>query len=61
MGKTNTGHRALKKQKAAKKIVDREQMIREANARHDAQFGANPTIVNYYKDYIQGTGLRQNK
>lgn len=39
----------------------REQMILEANARHDAQYGSNPEIVKYYTDYIPGTGLRQSK
>jgi hypothetical protein len=61
MGKGNYGHKALKKQKAAAKKVAHKQMICDANARHDAQFGANPKIVEYYKDYIQGTGLRQSK
>ena len=61
MGKTNQGHKGLKKQKAAKKKVDHALMIKEANARHDAQFGSNPQIVQYYTEYIQGTGLRQSK
>jgi hypothetical protein len=65
MGKTNPGHRDLmKKRKAAKKAAKEAELvqrIREGNARHDAQFGSNPEIVNYYKDYIQGTGLRQSK
>ena len=61
MGKTNYGHRSLKKQKEKLKKEAHEQMIREANARHDAQFGSNPEIIQYYKEYIQGTGLRQNK
>jgi len=61
MGKGNYGHKALKKQKAAAKKVAHEQMIRDANARHDAKFGSNPKIIEYYKDYIQGTGLRQSK
>jgi hypothetical protein len=61
MGKTNPGHRALKKQKLEKKKLDHEKMIKEANARHDAQFGSNPAIIQYYREYIQGTGLRQSK
>jgi len=65
MGKTNPGHRGLMKQrkaeKAAKKQADLEQRIKEGNARHDAQFGSNPTITKFYKDYIPGTGLRQSK
>jgi hypothetical protein len=61
MGKGNHGHKAIKKQKAIEKKLAQEQMIREANARHDAQYGKNPVIVQYYKDYIQGTGLRQSK
>jgi len=61
MGKTNPGHRGLKKQKQAAKKAAKEQMIREANARHDAQYGPNPTVVKYYTRYIQGTGLRQSK
>ena len=61
MGKGNYGHKALKKQKAAAKKVAHEQMIRDANARHDAQFGSNPKIIEYYTDYIPGTGLRQSK
>ncbi len=61
MGKISPGRRGLKKQKAAAKKAAHEQMIREANARHDAQFGSNPEIVEYYKHYIQGTGLRQSR
>ena len=61
MGKTNHGHRSIKKHKEKLKKEAHEQMIREANARHDAQFGSNPEIIQYYKEYIQGTGLRQNK
>lgn len=61
MGKTNPGHRAIKKQKEKLKKEAHEQMIKEANERHDAQFGKNPEIVKYYTKYIQGTGLRQSK
>ena len=61
MGKTNPGHRGLKKYKEKLKKEQHEQMIKEANARHDAQFGSEPTITKYYTDYIQGTGLRQSK
>ena len=60
MGKTNPGRRALKKQKLAKKKLDHEQMIKGANARHDLQFGSNPTIIQYYTEYIQGPGLRHS-
>ena len=49
------------KQKAAEKKIAQEQMIKEANARYDAQHGSNPEIINYYTQYIQGTGLRQSK
>lgn len=58
---TNPGHRSIKKQQAAKKKADHERMIKEANSRHDAQFGSKPNIVQYYTEYIQGTGLRQSK
>ena len=61
MGKTNHGHKGLKKQKAKAQELAKEQMIKEANARHDAEFGSNPEIVKYYTTYIQGTGLRQSK
>ncbi len=61
MGKISHQRRALKKQKAEAKKAAHEQMIRDANARHDAQFGSAPKITEYYKDYIQGTGLRQSK
>ena len=61
MGKTNPGHRGMKKHKEKLKKEAHEQMIKEANARHDAQFGENPEIVKYYTEYIQGTGLRQSK
>lgn len=61
MGRTNPGHRSLKKQKQKEKKAQFEQIVREANARHDAQFGENPQKVNYYTKYIQGTGLRQSK
>jgi hypothetical protein len=61
MGKISPGRRGQKKQKAKQKKLDHELMIKEANARHDAQFGSNPVIVDYYKEYIQGTGLRQSK
>lgn len=61
MGKISPGRRGQKKKLAKQKRLAHEQMIKDANARHDAQFGANPTIVKYYKDYIQGTGLRQSK
>jgi hypothetical protein len=65
MGKTNPGIRDLmKKRKAAKKAAKEAELvqrIKEGNARHDAQFGSNPEIIEYYKDYVQGTGLRQNK
>ena len=50
-----------RKQKAAEKKIAQEQMIKEANARHDVQHGTNPEIINYYTQYIQGTGLRQSK
>jgi hypothetical protein len=61
MGKTNPGHRAMKKQKEKLKKEAHEQMIKDANARHDAQFGNNPEIVKYYTEYIPGTGMRQSK
>lgn len=61
MGKTNQGHKGLKKQRAKAQKLAKEQMIKDANARHDAEFGSNPKIVKYYTDYIQGTGLRQSK
>lgn len=61
MGKISPGRKGLKKQKAEAKKIAHEQMIREANARHDAQFGSLPTITDYYKDYIPGTGMRQSK
>lgn len=61
MGKTNPGHHDLKKHKEKLKKEQHEKMIKEANARHDAQFGSTPTITKYYTDYIQGTGLRQSK
>jgi hypothetical protein len=53
----------MKKRKtsSANKKAAKEQMIKQANLRHDAQFGSNPQIVNYYKEYIQGTGMRQSK
>lgn len=61
MGKISPGRRGIKKKIAKQKRLDHELMIKEANARHDAQFGSNPVILEYYKDYIQGTGLRQSK
>ena len=50
-----------RKQKATEKKIAQEQMIKEANARHDVQHGTTPEIINYYTQYIQGTGLRQSK
>jgi hypothetical protein len=65
MGKTNPGHKGMMKKKReakqAQKKLELEQRIKEGNARHDAQFGSNPEIVKYHTEYIQGTGLRQNK
>jgi hypothetical protein len=65
MGKTNPGHRAMKKkkreEKQAQRKLDLETRIKEGNLRHDLQYGSNPVIIEYYKDYIQGTGLRQSK
>lgn len=61
MGKISPGRRGLKKQKAQAKKLAHEQMIKEANARHDAQYGSEPSIVKYYTEYIQGTGMRQSK
>jgi hypothetical protein len=50
-----------RKQKAAEKKAAHEQMIKDANAKHDIQFGSNPELTKYYTEYIQGTGLRQSK
>lgn len=65
MGKTSPGHRGLMKKKreakAAQKKLDLELRIKEGNARHDLQYGSNPAIIEYYKDYIPGTGMRQSK
>ena len=65
MGKTNPGHRGMMKKKReakqAQKKLDLETRIKEGNIRHDLQFSSNPVIVEYYKEYIQGTGMRQSK
>lgn len=47
-------NRILKKQQ-------HEQMIREANLRHDLEHGPPDKIIEYYKEYIQGTGMRQSR
>lgn len=61
MGKVSKSRRGQKKKLVAEKKLAHEQMIKEANARHDAQFGSAPDIIQYYTEYIQGTGLRQSK
>jgi hypothetical protein len=61
MGRTNPGHRAKVKKKQDQKKLDLEARIKEGNLRHDLQYGSNPEIIEYYKTYIQGTGMRQSK
>jgi len=60
MGKISPGRRGLRNQKDAAKKSVKEQMIKEANARHDAEHGINATSQDFYAQYIQGTGLRQS-
>ena len=51
--------RRLDKRKKAKE--DHERMIKEANLKHDIEHGINAVSPNYYKEYIQGTGMRNSK
>jgi hypothetical protein len=51
----------MSKTRTKQKQATREKMIREANARHDLQFGPNPTIVNYAKHIAGRKDIAQKK
>ena len=50
----------MSKQGSKKKIADRKKMIKEANERHDREFGANPEIIKY-ATHVKGRKDISNK
>jgi hypothetical protein len=52
-------HRRLAKRKKEKEA--KEQMIKDANIKHDIEHNLNAVSSNYDKEYIQGTGMRNSK
>jgi hypothetical protein len=50
----------MKQQSNKKKIADQKKMIKEANERHDREFGANPIIVKY-ATHVKGRKDISNK
>ena len=51
----------MSQQRRKQQLANRNKLVKEANEKHDKEHGINASSPNYYKTYIQGTGLRNSK